>query len=54
MLKYFSALLAAVYLFNCVLGQLPLLTVLFNRQLTFVGGWLDKFSLVASLHGVYL
>ena len=53
-LGIFIALLAALYLFNCVLCQLPLLTELVLRQLTCSGGWLDSFSLVASLDGVYL
>ena len=53
-LGIFIALLAALYLSNCVLGQLPFLTVLVLRQLTFAGGWLVSFSLVASLHGGYL
>ena len=43
-LGIFTALLAALYLFNCVLGQLPFLTVLVLCQLTCSGGWLDRFS----------
>ena len=50
----FIAWLAALYIFNCVLGQLPFLTVFVLRQLTLLGGLLDSFSLVASLYGVYL
>ena len=53
-LGIFVALLAAFYLFHCMLGQLPFLTVLVLRQLTFAGGWFDSFSLAASLYGVYL
>ena len=43
-LGIFTALLAALYLFNCVLGQLPFLAVLVLCQLTCSGGWLDGFS----------
>ena len=52
-LAFLVARLAALYSLG-VLGQLPFLTVLVLCQLTCSGGLLDSFSLVASLHGVYL
>ena len=53
-LAFLVARLAAFYIFNCVLGQFPFLTVLVLCQLTCSGGLLDSFSLVASWYGVYL
>ena len=43
----FTALLAALCRFICMLGQFAL----FNSDM--LRGWLDSFSLVAPLHGVY-
>ena len=38
----------------CWVSFCPFLMVLVGRYLTCFGGWLDSFSLVASLYGVYL
>ena len=50
----FTALLAALYRFICVLGQFALFNSVGWSLVDMFRGWLDDFSLVAPLYGVYL
>ena len=50
----FVALLVAMYFYMCVGSVVGLFSCVVWSLVNMFGGWLDSFSLVASLHGVYL
>ena len=54
MLRHFYCPVGSFIPFLLCVGPVALFNGVDVPQLTFVGGWLDSFSLVASLHGVYL